>query len=48
MIDIVFDKVVIPSIKDNERNIPAQGLDWHAAYGTSNSVQKWPTDYLGA
>ena len=27
MIDIVFDKVVRPPIKDNESNIPAQGLD---------------------
>ena len=28
-IDIVFDKKVTPSIKDNERDIRAQGLDRH-------------------
>ena len=30
-IDNVFDKAVTPSIKDNERDIRAKGLDRHAA-----------------
>ena len=47
-IDNVFDKVVTPSIKDNERNIRAQDLDRHTAYEIFGPVQKRPTDFLGA
>ena len=48
MIDNVFDKVVTPSVKDNERDIPTRGLDCHTAYEISDPVQKQPTDFLGA
>ena len=47
-IDIVFDKKVTPSIKDNERDIRAQGLDRHTVYKISGPVQKRPTDFVGA
>ena len=48
-IDNIFDKVVTPSIKDNECNIRAQGLDIHnTAYEISGLVQKRPIDFLGA
>ena len=47
-IDNVFDRVVAPSIKDNEHDIQAQGFDRHTAYEIFDPVQKQPTDFLGA
>ena len=47
-VDIVFDKIVTPSIKDNERDIRAQGLDRHTAYEISGPVQNRPNDFVGA
>ena len=45
-IDNLFDKVVTPSIKYNERDVRAQGLDRHRAYEISGPVQKQPPDFL--
>ena len=45
MIDIVFDKIT-SSIKNNERDIPAQDLDRHTAYEISGPVQKRPTKFF--
>ena len=46
--DNIFDKVVTPSIKDNERHIQAQGLARHTAYEISGPVQKRSTNFLEA
>ena len=46
-IDNVFDKVEAPPIKDNERNIRAQGFDSHTAYEIFGPFQKRPTNFLG-
>ena len=45
---LYFDKIVTPSIKDNERDIRAQGLDRHTAYEISGPVQNRPNDFVGA
>ena len=39
-IDNVFDKVVTPSIKDNERDIQAQGFDKQTVYEIFDPFQK--------
>ena len=47
-INNVFDKLITPLIKNNERDIRAQGLDRHTTYEIFGPVQKRPTDFLGA
>ena len=47
-IDNVCDKVVTPSIKDNEPNIWRRGLDRHTIYKISGPVHKRLTDFLRA
>ena len=47
-IDVVFDKIVTPSIINNERDIRVQSLDKHTAYEISGPVQKRPTVFVGA
>ena len=47
-IDNAFDTLVTPWIKDNERDIRAQGLNRHTLYELSSPVQKRPIDFLGA
>ena len=47
-IDIVFDKILTPSIKNNQRDIPAQDLGRHTSYEISGPVQKRLTNFVGA
>ena len=47
-IDIVFDKILTPSIKNNQRGIPAQDLGRHTSYEISGPVQKRLTNFVGA
>ena len=48
-IDIVFDKILTPSIKNNQaQDFPAQDLGRHTSYEISGPVQKRLTNFVGA